>query len=66
MNEADPTIAANRSQPVLGGVIAATVGFMGAFAVVLAGLRAVGATEDQATSGLLAALADTPTAMPPS
>ena len=41
-------------QPVIAGVIAAIVGFMGAFAVVLAGLRGVGATEAQAASGLLA------------
>ncbi|MEJ7785762.1 MAG: benzoate/H(+) symporter BenE family transporter [Solirubrobacteraceae bacterium] len=54
MSVADPTTAAGRSQPVVAGVIAAIVGFMGAFAVVLAGLRAVGATEDQAASGLLA------------
>lgn len=42
------------SRPVIAGVIAAIIGFMGAFAVVLAGLRAVGATEAQAASGLLA------------
>lgn len=41
-------------QPVLAGVVAALVGFAGAFAVVLTGLRAAGADEAQAASGLLA------------
>jgi benzoate membrane transport protein len=41
-------------QPVLAGVMAALVGFASSFAVVLAGLRAVGATSAQAASGLLA------------
>ncbi|WP_238359235.1 MULTISPECIES: benzoate/H(+) symporter BenE family transporter [Micromonospora] len=40
-------------QPVLAGGVAALVGFASSFAVVLAGLRAVGATESQAASGLL-------------
>ena len=40
-------------QPVVAGLVTAVVGFMGAFAVVLAGLRAAGATEAQAASGLL-------------
>ena len=44
---------AERSQPVIAGLTTAIVGFMGAFAVVLAGLRAVGASEAQAASGLL-------------
>jgi benzoate membrane transport protein len=39
--------------PVLAGVVAALVGFAGAFAIVLAGLHAVGATDAQASSGLL-------------
>jgi benzoate membrane transport protein len=47
-------MTAERTQPVVAGLIAAIVGFMGAFAVVLAGLRAVGANEAQAASGLLA------------
>ena len=38
---------------VLAGVITAVVGFTSSFAVVLAGLKAVGATTDQAASGLL-------------
>jgi benzoate membrane transport protein len=41
------------AQPVLAGLVASIVGFGGAFAVVLAGLRAVGATPAQAASGLL-------------
>lgn len=41
------------SRPVIAGVVAALVGFTSSFAVVLAGLRAVGATPTQAASGLL-------------
>ncbi|GII01623.1 benzoate/H(+) symporter BenE family transporter [Planobispora takensis] len=41
-------------QPVLAGVVTALVGFASSFAVVLAGLRAVGADPEQAASGLLA------------
>jgi benzoate membrane transport protein len=41
-------------QPVLAGVVAALVGFAGSFAIVLAGLHAVGAGDAQAASGLLA------------
>ncbi len=41
-------------QPVLAGVVTSLVGFAGAFAVVLTGLRAAGADEGQAASGLLA------------
>jgi benzoate membrane transport protein len=40
-------------QPVLAGVVAALVGFASSFAVVLAGLRAAGADDRQAASGLL-------------
>jgi benzoate membrane transport protein len=43
-----------RLQPVLAGVVTALVGFAGAFAVVLTGLRAAGADDRQAASGLLA------------
>jgi benzoate membrane transport protein len=39
---------------VAAGIVAALVGYTGAFAVVLAGLRAVGASPAQAASGLLA------------
>ncbi|MDQ8043405.1 MAG: benzoate/H(+) symporter BenE family transporter [Solirubrobacteraceae bacterium] len=45
---------ARLSQPILAGVVASFVGFASTFAVVLSGLRAVGATADQAASGLLA------------
>ncbi|MFB9319912.1 benzoate/H(+) symporter BenE family transporter [Cryptosporangium minutisporangium] len=41
-------------QPVLAGVVTALVGFASSFAVVVAGLRAVGADAAQAASGLLA------------
>ncbi len=43
-----------RSHTVLAGVVAALVGYTGASAVVLAGLRSVGATPAEAASGLLA------------
>jgi benzoate membrane transport protein len=50
-----PTAARDdRVQPVTAGVMAALVGFASSFAVVLAGLRAVGASPAQAASGLLA------------
>jgi len=42
-----------RSQPFVAGVIAALVGFSSSFTIVLAGLVAVGATDRQASSGLL-------------
>ncbi|MCU1572427.1 MAG: benzoate transporter [Micrococcaceae bacterium] len=42
------------SRPILAGVVTALVGFTSSFAVVLAGLRAVGASQGQAASGLLA------------
>jgi benzoate membrane transport protein len=42
-----------RLQPVLAGVITALVGFTSSFTVVLAGLRAAGADQAQAASGLL-------------
>ena len=41
-------------RPVVAGIVAALVGFTSSFAVVLAGLRAVGATPAAAASGLLA------------
>ncbi|EXG80394.1 benzoate/H(+) symporter BenE family transporter [Cryptosporangium arvum] len=41
-------------QPVLAGVVTALVGFASSFAVVIAGLRAVGADPAEASSGLLA------------
>ncbi|MBC7633651.1 benzoate/H(+) symporter BenE family transporter [Aeromicrobium sp.] len=48
MNRADV------QQPVSAGIIAALVGYTSSFAVVLTGLTAVGATPQQAASGLLA------------
>lgn len=39
--------------PVTAGLVTAVVGFTSSFAVVLAGLRAVGASEADAASGLL-------------
>ncbi|WP_370247028.1 benzoate/H(+) symporter BenE family transporter [Nocardioides sp.] len=44
----------SRSVPVVAGVVAAVVGFSSSFVVVLAGLGAVGASPQQAASGLLA------------
>jgi benzoate membrane transport protein len=41
-------------QPVLAGFVAAVSGFASSFALVIAGLRAVGATDEQAASGLFA------------
>lgn len=41
-------------QPVTAGIVAALVGFTSSFAVVLTGLRAVGASPEQAASGLFA------------
>ncbi len=42
------------SQAILAGVVSAVVGFTGSFAVVLTGLKAVGASPGQAASGLAA------------
>ncbi|UZX02761.1 benzoate/H(+) symporter BenE family transporter [Arthrobacter sp. CDRTa11] len=42
------------SQPIVAGIVTALVGFTSSFAVVLAGLQAVGADPRQAASGLLA------------
>ena len=52
-----------RSQPVLAGILTALVGFTSSFAVVLAGLRAVGASPAEAASGLLALCATQALAM---
>ncbi|WP_214103925.1 benzoate/H(+) symporter BenE family transporter [Acrocarpospora catenulata] len=43
-----------RAQAIVAGLISAVVGYASSFTVVLAGLRAVGATPGQAASGLLA------------
>ena len=50
MSERDP----GALQPILAGAVASLVGFASTFALVLAGLRAVGADEEQAASGLVA------------
>jgi benzoate membrane transport protein len=54
---APPTVVAARAgstgHAVLAGVVCGLVGFTSSFAVVLTGLRAVGATPEQAASGLL-------------
>ena len=47
------------TQPIVTGAVAATVGFMSSFTVVLAGLRSVGASDAQAASGLLAVCVST-------
>lgn len=46
--------AAPLSRPILAGLVTALVGFTSSFVVVLAGLRAVGATPAQAAAGLTA------------
>ena len=50
----DLAAPSSSSRPVLAGVVTALVGFTSTFAVVLTGLRAVGASPEQAASGLLA------------
>ena len=45
---------ASLARPLIAGVVTALVGFTSTFAVVLTGLRSVGATPEQAASGLLA------------
>jgi benzoate membrane transport protein len=50
---APETRAAPVSQPLLAGVVAAIVGFASSFTIILTGLRSVGATPEQASSGLL-------------
>ncbi|KTS70176.1 benzoate transporter [Microbacterium testaceum] len=51
---ASPGPDASAIRPIVAGVVTALVGFTSTFAVVLTGLRAVGASDDQAASGLLA------------
>lgn len=43
-----------RAQPYVAGVVTALVGFSSTFALVLTGLRAMGASPEEASSGLLA------------
>ena len=47
------TAPASLSRPITAGIVTALVGFTSSFVVVLTGLRAVGATPEQAASGLL-------------
>jgi benzoate membrane transport protein len=57
MTSPEPDLAPPRAsvaQPILAGVIAAITGFASSFALVIAGLQAVGATAAEAASGLLA------------
>ncbi|WP_104135707.1 benzoate/H(+) symporter BenE family transporter [Cryobacterium sp. Y62] len=46
--------ATDALQPITTGIVAAITGFASSFVLVIAGLRAVGASEAQASSGLLA------------
>jgi benzoate membrane transport protein len=48
-----PTERVGWAQPAIAGIVAALVGFASSFAIVLAGLHAVGASDAQASSGLL-------------
>ena len=48
------TTTRDLQQPIVAGVVTALVGFTSSFAVVLAGLRAVGADAEQSASGLFA------------
>ncbi|MGX7732281.1 benzoate/H(+) symporter BenE family transporter [Rhodococcus sp. 2H158] len=49
-----PTRPAPLTQPIGAGIVTALVGFTSSFAVVLTGLRAVGASPSEAAAGLLA------------
>lgn len=49
-----PALPAPASTPVIAGIVCGIVGFTSSFAVVLAGLRAVDASDAQAASGLFA------------
>ncbi|WP_051340959.1 benzoate/H(+) symporter BenE family transporter [Azospirillum halopraeferens] len=52
-SSAPPLTVSSAIQPVTAGLLAAAVGFAGAFAIVLQGLAGVGATPAEAASGLL-------------
>lgn len=54
MDRSATTTHPDRAVPIMAGIVCALVGFTSTFAVVLAGLRAVGASPGQAASGLLA------------
>ncbi|MEO7122561.1 MAG: benzoate/H(+) symporter BenE family transporter, partial [Lacisediminihabitans sp.] len=48
------TLKAHIVQPISAGIVAAISGFATSFALVIAGLKAVGASDGEASSGLLA------------
>jgi benzoate membrane transport protein len=48
-----PPPRASVAQPIVAGIVAAVTGYASSFALVVAGLRAVGATPAEAASGLL-------------
>jgi len=48
-----PSRPGSVAQPVVAGIVAAISGYAGAFAIVVAGLRAVGASPAEAASGLV-------------
>ncbi|NUT40612.1 MAG: benzoate/H(+) symporter BenE family transporter [Thermoactinospora sp.] len=54
MDDAATVPFVERLRPIVAGLVTALVGFASSFTVVLAGLRAAGADERQAASGLLA------------
>ena len=54
MTAVQPLNERARLQPILAGMIAVLTGFTSTFTIVLAGLKAVGASDLQASSGLLA------------
>lgn len=49
-----PSTKTSPAQPIVAGLVTALVGYTSSFAVVLTGLKAVGATDAQAASGLFA------------
>src|SRR5689334_68250 len=53
LSAAVPAARGSMAQPIVAGVVAAISGYTAAFAIVIAGLRAVGATPAEAGSGLL-------------
>ncbi|GAA1986169.1 benzoate/H(+) symporter BenE family transporter [Microbacterium pumilum] len=50
----DSPTSSSRARPITAGIVTALVGYTSSFVVVLTGLRAVGASPEQAASGLLA------------
>lgn len=54
MESSHPVTPSRLTRPIVAGIVTALVGVTSSFAVVLTGLDAVGATPEQAASGLLA------------